>query len=843
MDTGHTKTDVVEEKTEERHLRRANESRTHLLLERIRGPVFGPGAANTIVDHFPPRGEGGEHDRFPSGISERERGGGAMHGGVAGPQVCTNIGKQTCDDHDSQLLPAIEDGNNVFERGNWAAVPLRRYTEGKSETVSGEKSHPTPLNSAERADVLEKIGAGRCCPMPDLTAHLDTGYASIPRWGGDRYARYVAREGRLEGAMMERARYAEKILSGQFVSGSKMNASVKVRWWSHRTPGHYSQHSVLQEDILIGERQDIGLGGLVEEACAIPPAGGPVAAGAACYRTNRMTELRPQEAPIAMGSAPDKSNSLIDWPLYTPEVKHIVANETMELIARAPPQVRTKVANWLCNEKHYESILRGVPRARRRTFDNQMSSSHVEQMLTANIIEVADDRPNGAECRVGMVAEPAKRRFRLLFEPRDINEVTLDDMLEKLRLPSVREVQRTAAKVTVLNEEPYVIEAIDFKSFYYQFELDWKVRRFFRCRINGRVFQLKVLPMGARFSCFIAQLVSICEAWKLFAGAMIPSTIEGGFYGDSMFLHAGDARARGLVYIDNIFAFRAARCKAVDTSKCVPQIGTISCSNKADVLGMIIDLEKKEVSLRKKGEIQRLREPVTLRDIWSVFGRCMYAAEVLHKPLCGFVTPWRTLAKSCREFITGRSGIDEIFQLSMVECVQVNRFIDYVNSWTSEPAKLPVEAEPRWAFLFTDACDDGAAFARWENDSWFVEAWHEQREASINVKEARAILGGLRCVAPGGSVKIYCDSQVVVACLAKGRSLSNELDDIMCDIFKTVAIRRLKGIELMWIPTQEQAADAPSRGKPFDPEFASEVMVKHSGDPWIQVWWVNNGDA
>jgi hypothetical protein len=91
-----------------------------------------------------------------------------------------------------------------------------------------------------------------------------------------------------------------------------------------------------------------------------------------------------------------------------------------------------------------------------------------------------------------------------------------------------------------------------------------------------------------------------------------------------------------------------------------------------------------------------------------------------------------------------------------------------------------------------------------------------RREEHINVLELRAVLTAMRwcnSVPPALNhrVLLFCDSAVVVAALAKGRSLSRALSALLR---RLAALLLVSGMRLcpVWVPSQENPADAASRG-------------------------------
>jgi hypothetical protein len=165
---------------------------------------------------------------------------------------------------------------------------------------------------------------------------------------------------------------------------------------------------------------------------------------------------------------------------------------------------------WLSNEEKFTKLLRNIPRRKRSRFLNKCPKQDVNQMIQAKIIEKVQARegPSLAFIKLKSVNERRKKRRRLILETRDINKaikMATRNKLTKIKLPMQRDIESAMRKHKK-------VDSVDFRSFFYHIEIDPAIRKFFRVLINGDEYQLRVLPMGACFSVFVAQNIAIAAA-------------------------------------------------------------------------------------------------------------------------------------------------------------------------------------------------------------------------------------------------------------------------------------------------------------------------------------------
>ena len=198
-----------------------------------------------------------------------------------------------------------------------------------------------------------------------------------------------------------------------------------------------------------------------------------------------------------------RSHEYKDLPLYIPPVKAVNVEEIMRRARSKGEDVELEHAyQWLTQAKLYERLLRASPRRKAPIFNNREMIPHIKQLLAAGYIEVAKKSALKAYCKVFSVAEPEKKRRRLIIEPRELNK-RWHEGYARTHLPKI-----TAIKEMLKREELKGLTICDFKCWFYQIQLYPEIRKFFGIKIGQEFFQLKRLPMGGVYSVFIAQALS-----------------------------------------------------------------------------------------------------------------------------------------------------------------------------------------------------------------------------------------------------------------------------------------------------------------------------------------------
>lgn len=124
-----------------------------------------------------------------------------------------------------------------------------------------------------------------------------------------------------------------------------------------------------------------------------------------------------------------------------------------------------------------------------------MAKKHWLEFKDAGFMEALQGEPLGF-VHMFLVPEDQKRRWRIISHTLTVNRIW---DFERFSLPTIEEI-REAVKTT-----EYGV-SLDMKSWFHQFQLDPEVRNYYATYCKGRGWQrLRVLPMGARASCALAQ--------------------------------------------------------------------------------------------------------------------------------------------------------------------------------------------------------------------------------------------------------------------------------------------------------------------------------------------------
>jgi hypothetical protein len=224
-----------------------------------------------------------------------------------------------------------------------------------------------------------------------------------------------------------------------------------------------------------------------------------------------------------------------------------------------------------------------------------------------------EDIPIGCVGVVFCVAEESKQRRRLVHD-------TLTPNVEISADPSVRftPVSELRSRVNQFN----YAATFDFSSFYYQFGLGPKVRKYFSFRVGKKFYCMNRLPMGFKMACAIAQKVST-------------------------FLSRSPFDVKVEVYIDNVMIL--GKCKEVveqarlyfieRCAKYGVQLSENSGTHTSAIFrGMMFDFAARTVSLKPEYALYFAKCDPTQLSTWSdwrsYIGKVVYATQVLQIPLC-----------------------------------------------------------------------------------------------------------------------------------------------------------------------------------------------------------------
>jgi hypothetical protein len=180
------------------------------------------------------------------------------------------------------------------------------------------------------------------------------------------------------------------------------------------------------------------------------------------------------------------------------------------------------------------------------------------------------------------------------------------------------------------------------------------------------------------------------------------------------------------------------------------------------------------------------------------------------------------------------------------EAVNVSEFCSSLEKWidaTAQPYDFLAARESQresnsYEFVcVTDAARDGNVVGMGAvllkrvadgnlvlHDSW-SSRYLDNKAPSINVLEMEAMLAGLQLLEeasaqPEPSVLMVTDSQVCRHVLVRKRTRSTKLRSYLQAIYQILGSRQAA---VMWVPSRDNPADAPSRGKDIDEEVLEKM--------------------
>ena len=194
---------------------------------------------------------------------------------------------------------------------------------------------------------------------------------------------------------------------------------------------------------------------------------------------------------------------VLDLPLYVPMLPNL----------RVPRGTYPSPYDFMQDPSLYTAILRRLPKSQRRMCDCGLSDKHFATLVQNAFVEPSLQRPF-AYCRIFGHPEPSKGRSRLIVHPKELNEAVYASPFAesaKCKFPSPGDINAVMAQRNVA-----AVLCIDMVCWFYQFQLEPPVRRFFGVRYKDRDYVFTKLPMGFCLSPQIANRTVQClaeEAW------------------------------------------------------------------------------------------------------------------------------------------------------------------------------------------------------------------------------------------------------------------------------------------------------------------------------------------
>lgn len=431
----------------------------------------------------------------------------------------------------------------------------------------------------------------------------------------------------------------------------------------------------------------------------------------------------------------------------------------------------------------------------------------VEKLTKMNVIREIPRRQAKLTSLVFTIPKVKKKLMRLIMDWREGNACMEDT--GKMHLPSLQEIE------DFVNAFSWLWET-DGKSWFNQVPVHPDIQPYFAFRAGGKVYVWTRMIMGWKYAPLLGQ-------------SIMRSLIR-------------IANLEALCYIDNVYGGANEKCQAeadmqqfLDTCRRfdVTMDVSTSPSQEGKVLGVWCDLSKKEVSLPAEfvTKLESLLSVVdqlfvrgekvcpSARLIWQVLGHINWSRRILGlkpapyfrfffwmKKTAGALSRLSTevgLAKAWSSSLhINRAALEDLKQLLTDIIANKPRSVKYVDA--------PFED------AYGDASDWGQGYVL--GDFLGVTKgfkWSERmRNKHIAIRELHAARTTLEAAKRRGMkyVNLHVDNTNVYSWLTKGNPGPAEAALIVTDIIRSM---KEGGVtwKVTWIPSEENIADAPSRGE------------------------------
>jgi hypothetical protein len=403
--------------------------------------------------------------------------------------------------------------------------------------------------------------------------------------------------------------------------------------------------------------------------------------------------------------------------------------------------------------------------------------------LTENGIFENCENPKGVGY-VFKVPEESKRRWRVVHDTLSSN-VLLGDAPNP-RFQKIRAVQ------DLVHKGEWGVSA-DWKAFYYQIPMAECVRDYFAIRVGDKFYRPTRLPMGFKWSVFIAQLIT----------AEVVKRVR--------VLHSD-------VYVDNVLCILKTESEAKKVKDTILRVcadmgitvGDIQVGRKLIHRGMELDFEHKSVRIAErfttKLKERALRSSGSWGEVRSLISMVVYGMQILRIPLGRIFHVFK---------FWGRNALTDPRKCVAMWSAAQKEFQENYQMLIQNTAVLCVGLEENnGPFLITDATMTsiaGVVIYRGE-----VLSYSQGTEVTpIAANEALAVAKTVtRWLHLFGRkrITIMGDNIVVLCALARGMSM-----DFLVNVRAVEVIRRLTAIgaemRLVYVRSDENVADPLTRGR------------------------------
>jgi len=480
----------------------------------------------------------------------------------------------------------------------------------------------------------------------------------------------------------------------------------------------------------------------------------------------------------------------------------LLAEDSAELASvLAPIRDEHAFAELFCDDGPEQNRRKHRPLSRGMLAHAQdLEAYEVVEPTAPHVLEAADMTLSATAlailttiwCVCFLVPKKNRRQGRFVVDCRPINKRMARP--PAMQLPAIGTFVRTILQADVAAKT-------DGKSYFYQFELPRRIRRFFKCRLAGRRgryrdVQLNRLPMGWSWSPAIAQrtsnfLVRDCGlAW-------LDDFIVCGTH--------TDFELRKNTFLERLHKYNV----EVDDTE-------LNGSNRLLALGLEFDLVAKRfrvdpawIEKRRPhwlAVLRKVREGchVAIRELMEVYGALIWTSYVLEEPLWMHAEALAALSDLAKT--ASQAGFDEKVPFPAYAVADMAAWVEDASSaaW-SAPRDRPQEFTE---FVFSDASDVAGAFIRVAGKQIVDgDAWLRDETEHIFLAELEALTRG--AATSTGEPLCATDNKTLHYVLRRGHSSS-----YAANVRLRASFQKARPWSC-WIPTHIQPGDKYTRGVPL----------------------------
>lgn len=470
---------------------------------------------------------------------------------------------------------------------------------------------------------------------------------------------------------------------------------------------------------------------------------------------------------LRLGSVTDDLLDALSW---------IMTNRVETILKRSPELQRTREAR-----RHH--ISRGMLRDAEGC--NGLEATGV----------LAEAKPSDLSIVIPLfkVEKAEAETSRLVADCRPLNELL--PRPGEMGLPGIHTVIEQLLRGNLLYQ-------LDARSFFYQFPIHESLQDILLCRLGNergkfRVMKWLVMAMGLSFAPKVAQqtALQICRLAAPYGG-IIP-------------------------WVDNfLFSTKTpeemtkllARFEEVRNQINLELKPTEDKPNTTlDALGLHFDVSADQVedhfvTMGKdfKAHLLEERGVRSARQLFGAFGALMWAVYTVWRvPLCQFPLIRNRVRDVASAIMSGRQKWDDPLELSSAEQNELSfmRKAAANATWTLKDLG-DTEAQEWW----TDASDHTLALILGN-----ALATKQTSYESIFASELEAVVAAV-VASTSSVVKVNCDNMAVCQAVLKGRSKTPAGDQMLRWMVEHMTAER---VQMNWVPSECNVADAPTRGVPF----------------------------